>query len=268
LGAVPVIGDLAGAGEWQRVVGDCEMVVHLAQPDTYGARITIERARCYGEKRLVMDQRLLDAVNRDKIQRVVFVFGTSYYGHQGTELRSEETTPNPKGWGPYVVPAIEALKGYVARGFPIVEAYPGWVYGPGSWFAEYQLNPLSKRQPVMRLAGRPQVVSPIHVQDCARGLLHLLGHGETGRRYFIVDDVSVPSTQMVHTAAQAMGVPGRILPLPKLFCQLALGQIVTESMMCDFHLSNQRIKALGFSLAFPDIGTGIPDVVRRWQAMQ
>jgi nucleoside-diphosphate-sugar epimerase len=268
LGATPVIGDLAQPDGWRQVISDCETVVHLAQPDTYGARITIERARNYAAKRLQMDKALLDAVNRDRIKRVVFVYGTSYYGQQGTELRSEETEPNPRGWGPYIAPAIEALTGFVAQGLPIVQAYPGWVYGPGSWIAEYQLQPLSKGMPVMRLAGRPQIVSPIHVKDCARGLLHLLGYGEIGQRYFIVDDMAVPSTQMVHTAAQAMGVPGRILPLPKFFCQMALGQIVTESMECDFCLSNKKIKSLGFSLHYPDINTGIPDVVHRWQASQ
>ena len=46
------------------------------------------------------------------------------------------------GWGPYLGPAIDSLPGYVARGLPIVAAFPGWVYGPGSWFAQYVLEPL------------------------------------------------------------------------------------------------------------------------------
>ena len=266
MGATPIIGDLARAEVWPQVVAQSEMIVHLAQPDTYGARVTAARAQAYGEKRLQMDTLLLKAINRDTIRRVVFVCGTSYYGHQGDPLRSEDASPNPKGWGPYIAPAIEALKGYAAQGLPIVEAFPGWVYGPASWFAEYQLVPLSKRRPVMRLAGRPQVVSPVHVEDVARALLHLLEHGQGGQRYFIVDDRSVPSTQMVAVAARALGVPGRILPLPWLFCRLAMGPIITESMTCDFRLSNQKLKSLGFALDYPDIEAGIPDVVRRWRA--
>ncbi len=54
----------------------------------------------------------------------------------------------------------------------------------------------------------------------------------------------------------------------KFFCHLALGPIVTESMTCNFRLSNKRLKSLGFSFEFPKIEKGIPDVVRRWQAMQ
>ena len=265
-GVVPVLGDLSRPDSWRQVMAGCEMVVHLAQPDTYGARITLERARNYGAKRLEMDKALLNGLDRGRVQRVVVVCGTSYYGHQGTELRGEETAPNPKGWGPYIAPAIEALKGFVAQGDPIVEAYPGWVYGPGSWFGEYQLQPLAKRRPVVGLAGRPKIVSPIHVEDCARGLLFLLQNGAVGQRYFIVDDQAIPSIEMVRTAAQALGVPMRTLALPRFLCELAVGPIITESLTCDFHLSNQRLKSLGFKLSFPDISTGIPDVVRRWQA--
>jgi uncharacterized protein YbjT (DUF2867 family) len=52
LGATPVIGDLNRPDTWQPVVARCEFVVHLAQPDTYGGRVTQSRARAYGEKRL------------------------------------------------------------------------------------------------------------------------------------------------------------------------------------------------------------------------
>jgi nucleoside-diphosphate-sugar epimerase len=266
MGATPVIGDLAAAGSWQEALAGSEMIVHLAQPDTYGARITLKRARAYETHRLQMDTLLLNALNRERVRRVVFVCGTSYYGDQGKELRAEDATPNPKGWGPYVAPAIEALKGFVAQGFPIVEAYPGWVYGPASWFAEYQLEPLAKGWPVIGLAGPARIVSPVHVEDCARALLHLLEHGAIGQRYFVVDDVAVLSVQMVRVAAQALGVPPRTLSLPKMLSLLALGPIVTESLTCDFRLSNQRLKATGFSFEFPSIETGIPDVVRRWRA--
>ena len=66
--------------------------------------------------------------------------------------------PHPMGWGPYLAPAIESLPGYVARGLPIVAAFPGWVYGPGSWFAQYVLEPLRAGKPVYGLRGRVQAI--------------------------------------------------------------------------------------------------------------
>lgn len=266
LGAQVVVGDLSDPGPWQEALAGCEYAVHMAQPDTYGARVTRERAVDYGHRRKRADANLLESMDVAKLKKVVFVCGTSYYGHQGVEMQREVNPPNPKGWGPYIGPAIEMLSDYVERGWPIVQAFPGWVYGPGSWFEEYQLVPLSKKRPVVRLGGRPQVASPVHVLDCARAFLHLLDHGETGLRYFIVDDMAVPSTRMVEIASEAMGVQGRILPLPKWMCLMAVGPIITESMMCDFRLSNDRLKASGFEFIYPTIDTGIPDVVRRWRS--
>ena len=266
LGAQAVIGDLSTPGPWQSILAGCEYLTHMAQPDTYGSRVTHARAVDYGHRRIQADTMLLDSLQPEKMKKIVFVCGTSYYGHQGLDLHQEENTPNPKGWGPFIGPAIEMLSDYTERGWPIVQAFPGWVYGPGSWYEEYQLIPLSKQKPVVRLGGRPQVASPVHVLDCARALLHLLDHGRSGQRYFIVDDMSVPSTRMVEITSQAMDVPGRILPLPKWLCLMAVGPIITESMTCDFNLSNAKIKELGFSFNYPTIDTGIPDVVRRWRS--
>ena len=113
---------------------------------------------------------------------------------------------------------------------------------------------------------KPYAAMAAFASERVWGLLFLLQNGAVGQRYFIVDDQAVPSIEMVRTAAQALGVPMRTLALPRFLCELAVGPIICESLTCDFHLSNQRLKSLGFKLSFPDISTGIPDVVRRWQA--
>jgi nucleoside-diphosphate-sugar epimerase len=77
------------------------------------------------------------------------------------------------------------------KGLPILEAFPGWVYGPGSWFAEYTIEPIMARKKITALSGPVKICSPVHVDDVARALLHLLTAGEPGQRYFIVDDQPV-----------------------------------------------------------------------------
>jgi hypothetical protein len=89
-----------------------------------------------------MDSLLLESLKPGKVRSVLYVGGTSYYGNQGPRLVTEDTAPRPSGWGPYIAPAIESLPGYVARGLPLVEAFPGSVYGLGSWFEQYMLEPL------------------------------------------------------------------------------------------------------------------------------
>src|SRR5262245_44656794 len=61
-GAEPVIGDLNTSGPWQEAVAKAQIVVHLAQPETYGEKVTAKRAERFREQRLKMDANLLDCL--------------------------------------------------------------------------------------------------------------------------------------------------------------------------------------------------------------
>ena len=264
-GVSPVIGDLAdGNGSWRAVLRRADAVVHLAQPQTFGGRVTNARARRYGKRRLAMDRTLLDTIDTAKTRRIIYVAGTSYYGECGPSMCDEDATPHPKGWGPYLAPAIEVIPNYVARGLPIVVALPGWVYGPASWFAQYVLEPLNSGRPVYGLRGRSRFTSPVHVNDCARALVHLINNGEVGRRYFIVDNAPVPGERLAGLAADALGVTAIGRKLPFALLRIFLGQVVSESMAYENRLSNNRLRSTGFVFTFPTCGQGIPHVVQTW----
>ncbi len=263
LGATPVEGDLLTPGAWQGVARQAAWVVHLAQPQTFGGRVTRERAEAYRDARRAMDRNLLDGLDPRVVERVVYVAGTSYYGNLGTALRDEGATPAPRGWGPYIAPAIEALERDLDRGLPIVTAFPGYVYGDGSWFREYVIRPLRRGKRINALSGRSRHGSPIHVDDCAAAIACLLDRGAVGRRYFLVDDRPVPWSVFYETAARAMGAPLQLRKVPPFVLRLLVGPVVTDSVLSDAVLSNARLKALGFALRFPTIDEGIPDVVRR-----
>lgn len=262
-GAEPVEGDMLVAGAWQDAARDADWVVHLAQPRTFGGRVTAARARRYRDERIAMDRLLLDSLRPGRTRRVVYVAGTSYYGDLGTEPRDERATPNPRGWGPYVAPAVEALGRDLARGLPIVTAFPGYVYGDGSWFREYVLTPLRRGERIHTVAGRSHLASPVHVDDCARALVHLLSHGEVGARYFVVDDRPVPWSVFYETAARAVGREMRVRKVPVPLFRLFAGSVVADTLLGDAALSNARLRATGFDLRFPTIDEGLPDVARR-----
>lgn len=263
LGAEPVPGDLLVQGAWQRTAREADYVVHLAQPQTFGGRVTRTRAEKYREERLAMDRNLLGGLDPARTKKIVYVAGTSYYGNLGAELCDETATPAPRGWGPYVAPAIEALSGDLARGLPIVTAFPGYVYGDGSWFREYVIAPLARGQRINTIAGRSRFGSPIHVDDCARALVHLLEYGEIGQRYFLVDDRPVQWSELYETAARAFGKEPRLRKIPVFLLRLLVGPVVTDSILSDAVLSNARLKSLGFSLQFPTIEEGARDIARR-----
>ena len=264
-GVKVIVGDLSDReGTWREAVRNADTIIHLAQPQTFGGRVSKERAEQYSIRRLDMDRALFEAIDPAKTQRIVYVAGTSYYGDCGPEICDETAVPRPRGWGPYLAPAIEALPDYTACGLPIVTAFPGWVYGPGSWFAQYVLEPLRNGEPVYGLRGPARYVSPVHVEDCARAILHLTSHGKIGSRYFIVDDVPVPGERLVEIAAKALGVTGRGRRLPFVLLKLLSGQVIADSLAYESRLSNRRLKSTGFSFDFPTCEQGIPNVVQQW----
>jgi nucleoside-diphosphate-sugar epimerase len=265
LGAEPVSGDVGdAAGAWRAVAADSDGVAHIAQPQTYGGRVTGARAERWRQERLRMDRALLGALDPARVQRVVYVAGTSYYGDCGADVpHGEGVQPRPRGWGPYVASALDAVRAYADGGLPIVEAFPGWVYGPGSWFAEYVVGPLHAGKRVTALSGRSRLTSAVHVDDCARALVHLLTAGEPGR-YFVVDDAPVESERLGRAAAAALGVPFRTRKVHPLLCRLLLGRIITESLQYENRLSNAKLRATGFVPAFPTYERGVPDVVATW----
>lgn len=263
LGAEPVTGDLLVEGAWQKAAREAEWIVHLAQPQTFGGRVSRERAETYKQDRLRMDRHLLGGLDPAKTKRIVYVAGTSYYGNLGTTPKDETATPVPRGWGPYIAPAIDALGADLARGLPIVTAFPGYVYGDGSWFREYLIAPVLRGQRINAISGRSRFGSPIHVEDCARAIVHLLAHGVVGERYFLVDDRPVEWLFLYETAARAMGREPKMRKVPPLLLRLLVGSVVTDSVLSDAVLSNAKLKALGFELRFPTIAEGFADVARR-----
>ncbi len=266
LGAIPIAGDLLVPGEWQKAAAQADVVVHLAQPATFGvARVTKARALVYERDRQIMDRHLIEALDPSHVQKVVYVSGTSYYGQQGQELRDESTIPNPRGWGPYIAAAIEQLKRY-KNTYPIVEVFPGAVYGPSSWLGEaLESMQAGKRLPGLR--GRQKTNSAIHFEDCARAILHLAENGAVGERYFAVDSKPCTLADIATIAAQTLNIPLKSRLVPKALVALLVGQITADSLDYENCLSNAKLLGTGFKLNYPTVQQGVPDVVHQWLAM-
>jgi nucleoside-diphosphate-sugar epimerase len=264
LQAQPIQGNLLVAGAWQQTAAQAEYIVHLAQPLTFGGRVTKARALAYRTDRLQMEATLFGVLSPQIVKRIVYVGGTSYYGQQGKDFKDESATPNPRGWGPYIVEALAALKTYVQRGLPIVEAFPGGVYGVGSWYITV-LESLYAGKRLVGLTGRSETYSSsIHVEDCAAAILHLLRHGSVGERYFLVDDRPNTNYELAQLSAQALGVPLKTLLVPPLLARLLIGPVITDSLLYENRLSNAKLHSTGFQFQFPTLEQGIPDIANKW----
>jgi nucleoside-diphosphate-sugar epimerase len=261
LGATPIEGDLLETGVWQSQARAAEYVIHLAQPAVFGARVTTRRAERYQRRSLLMDKNLLLALAPHRIKRIVYVSGTCYYGDLGATLCDETITPKPHGIGRFIIDNVDLIGRCVKEGLPIVTAFPGPVYGTGSWFREYFFIPLARGKRLFTWGDCAPTNSPIHVSDCARALAHLLEYGNVGERYFLVDDKPVQWSTLQTLVAGALGVRPRLSRVPGWLAAILMGRIAFESMAINSILSNAKLKALGFAFRYPTADTGVPAVV-------
>jgi len=146
-------------------------------------------------------------------------------------------------------------------GAPIVSAFPGFVYGQGSWFDQSIIKPLEAGRPLLQIGSHSPRISPIHVRDCARALVHLAEHGRVGGRYFVVNDQPTTFASLMTGLAEVMRRPARSIRVPAWVAPLLLGPFLAEYMRYDAVFSNARLRALGFQFLFPTVEDGLREVV-------
>jgi nucleoside-diphosphate-sugar epimerase len=258
-GGVPVMGDLLEPGRWQDEV-EADWVFHLPPHPEHGLHVTRKGAECFTRTRVLMDANLLDAA-AGMTRRIVYVADTSCYGAVGSRSITEDEPPRPCAWGRCFTPALDRLDGYLVAGLPIVTAFPGPVYGNASWFRECVIEPVMAGRRVVQFGQNGSLVSPIHVWDCARALLHLAECGVVGGRYFLVDNQPIRTHEFAGTFARLANRPLRVWRVPPAAARLVVGPILADCIHADAVFSNIRLRGIGFHFLYPTFEQGIQQVL-------
>ncbi len=259
-GATPVMGNVLEPGQWQDEAA-ADWVFHLPPHPREGAWSKRTRAGSISRGRLVMDAHLLDALAAGATQRIVYVADTSYYGATGPRPITEDEPPQPSAWGRCLVPAFNRLEGYIAAGLPIVTAFPGWIYGNASWFRDRVIEPVMAGRHVVQFGKTGPWVSPIHVHDCARALVHLAERGEVGGRYFLVNNDPIRMDEFAETFARLANRPLRLWRMPVAASRLVVAPVLSDSLRADAVFSNVRLRGLGFRFQYPTLEQGLQQVL-------
>jgi nucleoside-diphosphate-sugar epimerase len=259
-GATAVMGNLLEPGQWQDQVS-AEWVFHLPPHPREGARVTWTRAASITRARLRMDAHLLDAASTSATRRIVYVADTTCYGATGPRPITEDESPQPSAWGRCLAPAFNRLDGYIAAGLPIVTALPGWVYGNASWFRTRVIEPVLAGRPVLQVGKTGPWVSPIHIHDCARALVHLAEHGEVGGRYFLVNTEPIRMDEFAGTFARLANQPLRVWRVPMAASRFVVGPVLADSLKDDAVFSNARLRGIGFQFRYPSLEAGLEQIV-------
>ena len=259
-GAVSVMGDLLKPGPWQDEAA-ADWVFHLPRHPVRGPRVTRRGAEFITRARVLMDAHLLDAVAAGATRRIVYVADTSCYGEMGPRSINEHEPPRPSACGRCLTPALDRLDGYVVAGLPIVTAFPGWVYGNGSWFRERVIEPVMAGRRVLQFGKTGPWVSPIHVHDCARALVHLAEYGKAGGRYFLVNSHPIQMHEFAGAFARLANRPLRVWRVPAAATRLVAGPVLADCIQADAVFSNIRLRGIGFRFQYPTLEQGLQQVL-------
>ena len=259
-GATPVVGDLLAPGKWQDET-TADWVFHLPPHPLDGGRVSRRRAAAITRDRVVMDANLLDAVAAGSARRIVYVADACCYGPTGCRSITEDEPSRPSAWRRGLTPALDRLDGYIAAGLPIVTAFPGWVYGNGSWFRERVMKPVLAGGRVLQFGKTGPLVSPIHVHDCARALVHLAERGEPGGGYFLVNNDPVRLNEFATRFAKLANRRLRTWRIPSAATRLVVGPILADYVQADAVLSNIRLRGIGFRFEYPTLDQGLQQII-------
>jgi NAD dependent epimerase/dehydratase family enzyme len=149
----------------------------------------------------------------------------------------------------------------VISGLPIVTALPGCVYGNGSWFRKRIVDPVMAGRRVLQF-GKPGCwVSPIHVHDCARALVHLAQRGDVGGRYFLAGSEPIRMHQFAQTFARLANRPLRVWRVPAAAAGILVGRPLADYVQTNAALSNIRLRGIGFRFRYPTLEQGLKQIL-------
>jgi nucleoside-diphosphate-sugar epimerase len=259
VGAIPVVGDLLVPGRWQDEAA-ADWVFHLPPHPLCGTRVIRHQARMT-RARVAMDTNLLEAVSEGATRRIVYVADACWYGAVGSRPVTEDESPAPSACSRCLRPALESLDGYVLAGLPIVTAFAGRVYGNGSWYRARVVEPVMGGRRVLRCGKTAPLVSLIHVQDCARALVHLAERGAIGSRYFLVNDDPVRTCEFAETFARLAHRRLRVWRMPAAAAPLLVAPVPADCIRADAVFSNIRLRSLGFTFRYPTLEQGVEQIL-------
>jgi nucleoside-diphosphate-sugar epimerase len=259
-GAITVRGDLLVPGQWQDEAA-ADWVFHIPPYAPATGRFNRSRvAAAIASKRALMDKHLLDAVADGPTRRIVCLVDSRCYGSTGSRPVTEDESPAFSA-GHCSPAAFDRLDAYALAGLPILTAIPGCVYGNGSWFREHVIDPVIGGRRVLQFGATGPWVTPIHVHDCARALVHLAEHGEIGSRYFLGNTETIQMREFASGFARVASRPLRVWRIPPAAARLVVGLPLADYVQSNAAFSNIRLRGIGFRFRYPTIEQGLEQII-------
>jgi nucleoside-diphosphate-sugar epimerase len=240
-----VVGEINGATEWNTVLCDVDVVIHLA------ARVHVmcdDSDDPLGEFRKVNvagTERLARVAAASGVKRLVYVSSIGVNGLLTDSGRPFSEMDSPHPHNAYALSKWEAeqrlLQVSKETGLEVVIVRPPLVYGigaPGN-FAQ-MLKALSKGLP-LPLAAVENRRSLVYIENLADALILCATHpAAAGQTYLVSDGEDISTPDLLRQLGAAMGHPARLFFCPSLLFKLA-GRLTGKSDQVERLLGSLQI---------------------------
>jgi nucleoside-diphosphate-sugar epimerase len=239
-GVRPVVGTLEDTASFMKAAGRPEAVIHLAAP-WFKGRETMEESDRIGALLLDWTRTLARWALESSVR--IFVFGGSclIYGDNAAATTREDTPRSPRGYDRFLDPSQSHLEEVAKRdGLPLVVLVPGWVYGPGGWFAEL-VREIPTGQTSHLIGDGAAYLGYVEVDDVGEAFRLAAERDRPGGSYNIADDDPCTARQFVERTTRTIGapMPRGLDPGP---AREQYGEIYVESLTASARLDNSRAR--------------------------
>lgn len=243
-----------------------DIIFHLARLGGSNA-ISRSLASWRGEK---ANQRLIRFLMGLKTSPViVYVSGSLMYGHQKSESFADENSElNPVSYARYYYRAEEPwLKAQLSGQLDIRFARPGWILGPDSWLEAFYQKPFLRTGKIPQYGDGHQLMSLIHMEDCAAQIMTLAEKGQKNQTLNIFSGPPVSQKDFAEKLAKLMNAEVEPIAVQKL--KKMYGQTVTYALTASIPMTTNfpEIRSACF-FHYPDAASMIGSVLSFFENKQ
>ncbi len=252
-GVKVVVGDMQDGSSWKAEVAAADAVIHLAQAS--GPRVTKAVAKLSADADDKAVDILLSSIS-GRCQSLIYTSGVWAYGD--SPAPADENTPAR----PFPLVAYKALgerkilDAAKAGKAPGIVLRPGVVYAPWGIFESAYLKAMKKGGSAKYPGTGDNVVSWLHIDDCAAGYLAAIERPVVGEIFNLCDDEPVAVKTMIGEVARLMGAkpPGGV---PGFIIKLVVGGLLGEPLLANAAMTASKAKKqLGFAPRHPTYREG------------
>lgn len=192
--------------------------------------------------------------------RLVFASGSLVYGDCGTTPVYESNPLRPIAFQrSYVRAEKPFLKRAHQPDAALCIARLPWIYGAGSWFAQFYIRTARRDGYVTQYGSGKQLMSLIHVEDAAGMMLSLATNTTASGVYNLVGGPAVSHGDFCRLVARELGLPVKEMPETQVWSKF--GKTVAEALTFSSDVRTEREELQSYILKHPSLETSIRDVI-------